>query len=456
MTRFSRPWIGYVTRLLLIASLSLPLAACIESKGALLRVDDLDQTGPKTIFALAIHPDGTLELDSKGEVSGGFLVLKDGFYVPPKENADTQAPVIEIGLVKFDDSTSRIAEILNFSKDPDNVQYALAKFQDDRVDLYLESKSKSHLDDNAATKDEVVARIKELNQSTSKPFISYLIARTDDERTALVSRAKKAMAELKSKKAADEIATADTSGNVDVNDVTLCDELAAHPSDPRRMATGVEMPKIIPIRAKTACEEAASKYPNTPRFTYQLGRALQASGDPQGAIAAFIKASSMGYPMADYNVGIDIADKEDDASQEKAKAYLKRAAANGVTMAQAALDEIVFSSSGFNNGSFFEAIYQGQGIAASPLTMTYVQELLSMYYKSDMSECSRLVSPDTMLKGGLAGTFGALGALGSPTRLASQVNNAQSDAQSFYDRYGCTSMIARRFFSNLSSWIARN
>ena len=56
-----------------------------------------------------------------------------------------------------------------------------------------------------------------------------------------------------------------------------CDEQAAHPKDPNRMAAGVPMEKMVPRLAQQECERAVAHYPNTARFRYQLGRAFYAA-----------------------------------------------------------------------------------------------------------------------------------------------------------------------------------
>lgn len=60
-------------------------------------------------------------------------------------------------------------------------------------------------------------------------------------------------------------------------DVHECDRYAAHPSDPHRWAAGVEDRDIIPGPAVKFCREAVEEYPETPRFAFQLGRALWAA-----------------------------------------------------------------------------------------------------------------------------------------------------------------------------------
>jgi hypothetical protein len=56
--------------------------------------------------------------------------------------------------------------------------------------------------------------------------------------------------------------------------VHKCDEYAAHPDDPGKWASGVSEDELIPGPAVKFCTDAVKKYPDTPRFHFQLGRAL--------------------------------------------------------------------------------------------------------------------------------------------------------------------------------------
>ncbi len=56
-----------------------------------------------------------------------------------------------------------------------------------------------------------------------------------------------------------------------------CDTFAAHPDDPNRWASGVSDEEIIPGPAVKFCTDAVASHPETPRFQFQLGRALWAA-----------------------------------------------------------------------------------------------------------------------------------------------------------------------------------
>lgn len=56
-----------------------------------------------------------------------------------------------------------------------------------------------------------------------------------------------------------------------------CDTYAAHPDDRNRWASGVADDDIIPGPAVKFCSDAVAAHPETPRFHFQLGRALWAA-----------------------------------------------------------------------------------------------------------------------------------------------------------------------------------
>lgn len=80
--------------------------------------------------------------------------------------------------------------------------------------------------------------------------------------------------------------TAEAGGVFD--DVHRCDDLAAHPDDPNRWAAGVADGDIIPGPAVKFCQEAVADHPATPRFQFQLGRALWAAGRMDEGVATFL------------------------------------------------------------------------------------------------------------------------------------------------------------------------
>lgn len=80
---------------------------------------------------------------------------------------------------------------------------------------------------------------------------------------------------------------------------TPCDELAANPTDQRKSSRVQGAPykdlKQQAAQAIEACETASAQYPNEPRFTYQLARALQFT-DRGRAFEIHQKIASMTAP----------------------------------------------------------------------------------------------------------------------------------------------------------------
>ena len=84
-------------------------------------------------------------------------------------------------------------------------------------------------------------------------------------------------------------------------DAVLCDRLAASPSDPDRPADAKGVARIAPDDIATAikfCKLAASSAKASRRLSFQLGRAYEAGGQSQEAIAAYRKAANQGSTSA--------------------------------------------------------------------------------------------------------------------------------------------------------------
>ncbi|MGF1446019.1 MAG: caspase family protein [Pikeienuella sp.] len=60
-----------------------------------------------------------------------------------------------------------------------------------------------------------------------------------------------------------------------------CDLMAAHPYDPEAIAPGVELTRITADAAVPVCRSALEGQPQSPRFAFQLGRALAAREDAE-------------------------------------------------------------------------------------------------------------------------------------------------------------------------------
>jgi hypothetical protein len=86
--------------------------------------------------------------------------------------------------------------------------------------------------------------------------------------------------------------------------VHACDHLAADPEDPGRLSSvpGVTGNALAVeanvLAAVSVCIEAHEKYPDAPRFAYQLGRALVGAGMLEDAEPFLISAGEKEYAAA--------------------------------------------------------------------------------------------------------------------------------------------------------------
>jgi hypothetical protein len=82
-----------------------------------------------------------------------------------------------------------------------------------------------------------------------------------------------------------------------------CDTIAASPSDPERATAGVTIGVLEGEAGVKACRAALAKYPNTPRFEFQLARSLHKVGDYAEAARLYKSLVERGYFAALVNYG---------------------------------------------------------------------------------------------------------------------------------------------------------
>lgn len=82
-----------------------------------------------------------------------------------------------------------------------------------------------------------------------------------------------------------------------------CDTLAASAVDPQRKAPGVPLDRIVPKKAIAACFKAKTLFPEVARFRYQLGRAYEASKEPDIAARWYGEAAERGHAPAQTSLG---------------------------------------------------------------------------------------------------------------------------------------------------------
>lgn len=86
--------------------------------------------------------------------------------------------------------------------------------------------------------------------------------------------------------------------------VTRCDELAAHPLDPARVAPGQSSGAIDLPQAIARCRVDVAAQPDNARVRYQLGRVLFYAGQFDEAMVAMRRAAEGGHAQAQFVYGI--------------------------------------------------------------------------------------------------------------------------------------------------------
>lgn len=86
-------------------------------------------------------------------------------------------------------------------------------------------------------------------------------------------------------------------------EVTLCDQLAAHPDDPEAVVAGVVREVMDKPAAITACKVSVEQEPDNPRLRYQLARAYGYSGQHALAMPHREAALRAGYPQSLFVMG---------------------------------------------------------------------------------------------------------------------------------------------------------
>jgi len=87
---------------------------------------------------------------------------------------------------------------------------------------------------------------------------------------------------------------------------TECDRLAAHPSDPDKVTSGVPTADVRSWNeaAIWACQQAVARHPDDARQRYQLGRALFYAGQRAEALEQLDAAASARHRQAQFVLGL--------------------------------------------------------------------------------------------------------------------------------------------------------
>jgi hypothetical protein len=109
-----------------------------------------------------------------------------------------------------------------------------------------------------------------------------------------------------------------------------CDDLAAFPHDPERVARGVPFDQIRVRDAARACENAVEDFPASGRLWFQYGRVLERGGQIAEAVNAYFIARRLGHAGGANNLGeLHRQGKGLPRDLSKAEAYFREAADAG-------------------------------------------------------------------------------------------------------------------------------
>lgn len=244
--------------------------------------------------------------------------------------------------------------------------------------------------------------------------------------------------------------------------VEECDVLAAHPGDPQRMAEGVDDDKIVPRLAILACEDAAKRLPDDPRFPFQLGRALLARGDKERSLKLFQEAAKKGHAAAygylgdayqfGYAVPVDPAAAADN---------YKKAALAGFEAAKGQLDQLnfdssIFAASNIIDGFFSSEIDRLHSESANSKMSPVIRNYIFTFTNQLGEECGAVVAPANVT-GFYNYRYPAdwTPQTDEPTGVAVQTAVGEYDAKAFLKRHGCNGPVAKHIFANLNTFFAR-
>jgi len=153
----------------------------------------------------------------------------------------------------------------------------------------------------------------------------------------------------------------------------LCDQLAAHPSDPERFGEGLTLDRMDGGRAADACAEAVAEEPGNLRLVYQLGRALAAADREDEAEPHLRRAAMAGYVAAMYSLADLLIYRDsgkDSTTQAEGLQWMRRAAERNFGPALAALGTLHDEGRGVpRDRALAVSFYRRAGATNDPLSM---------------------------------------------------------------------------------------
>ncbi|SEG79175.1 sel1 repeat family protein [Bosea lathyri] len=242
--------------------------------------------------------------------------------------------------------------------------------------------------------------------------------------------------------------------------VKECDILAAHPSDPKRMAEGVSDDRIVPRLAVRACEQAIKEDSKDPRFSFQLGRALLAAGKKTEAATEFRKSAQAGHAAGWAYLGDALQfGHGQPIDYEKAREAYGKARDGGFERAAELVSQLNFLPDMYAIGIMAQ-LYSRDFSAIATIARESNRKWLTRAYVFSLvqklvGECDEVIAPTRIVAlytfrygGGWSGETDAQTSVG----IFSAVG--EHDARLFLKRHGCDGVIAKHVFSSIDSFLA--
>lgn len=177
--------------------------------------------------------------------------------------------------------------------------------------------------------------------------------------------------------------------------VTECDRLAAHPSDPDKLTEGVATAALMQALAPAiaACEQAVAADPDNPRLNYQLGRVLFYNQEYARGFRHVEKAAALGHRQAQFVAGLIYADGQE--------GFLQPDHCRSLSLWQQAADRGHYAAEVSLSRNYLRGVYERCGTqvkreaivgylqSASKKTKSYYEKLLVEYLLEQAEKSKR-------------------------------------------------------------------
>lgn len=228
------------------------------------------------------------------------------------------------------------------------------------------------------------------------------------------------------------------------DEVDECDLLAAHPSDPERVAEGVADDAIVPRLALRACEAAVKRAPEEARFSFQFGRALLAADRRPAAAQQFERAAQRNHAAAlaylgdAYQFGHGVT-----ADAARALDAYRKSSERGFKPAEAQIEMLTFDPARFIT-PIPTWLYQGEVTELSDLTRQPINIYLYGFVTTLAQDCQSLFPPAVMSRVLMRRYPEGWTPEADVSVEVMRVGPAgEYDARAFIRRHGCDGPVAR-------------